>query len=292
MADANPRRVLERHGLRPRRSLGQNFMVHPQVPTRIVREAEVGAEHTVLEVGAGVGTLTAPLAEQTGHVLAVETDSHLIPVLHEELEPYSNVEIIHGDILELDPATLLNAPSDEVASPLWAPRLDEYLVIANLPYYITSAVIQHLLEAAVRPARMVFTVQYEVAKRMVAASGKMSVLSVAMHFYGEPRILFKLSRGAFYPMPRVDSAVVRLDLYEHPPIDVADVARFFDIVRAGFAQRRKQLRNTLASTLDLDPHEVERAFENVPVRHTRRAESLSMAEWEQVYKALAPLLKP
>lgn len=266
-------------------------MVHPQAPARIVREADVGAEHTVLEVGAGVGTLTGPLAQQAGQVLAVETDPHLIPVLREELETYPNVEIVPGDILELNPAMLLNAPRAEICTPLWGPRLEEYLVVANLPYYITSAVIQHLLEAAVRPARMVFTVQYEVAKRMVAASGKMSLLSVAMHFYGEPRILFKLSRGAFYPMPRVDSAVVRLDLYEHPPIEVSDVARFFDIVRAGFAQRRKQLRNTLASTLDLDPHEVERAFENVPVSHTRRAESLSMVEWEQVCKALASLLR-
>lgn len=290
MRDSNPRRVLERHGLRPRRSLGQNFMVHPKAPTRIVREAEVSPPHTVLEVGAGVGTLTVLLAEQAGRVLAVETDPHLIPVLKEEMAGYTNVEIVHGDILELDPADLLDASPCSDAPELWGPRLDEYLVVANLPYYITSAVIQHLLEAAVRPARMVFTVQYEVAKRMIAASGKMSVLSVAMHFYGEPRILFKLTRGAFYPMPNVDSAVVRLDIYEHPPIDVTDVALFFDIVRAGFAQRRKQLRNTLASTLHLDPHQVERAFEDVQVSHTRRAESLSMAEWEQVYDALLPLL--
>jgi len=290
MRDSNPRRVLERHGLHPRRSLGQNFMVHPKAPARIVSEAEVSSAHTVLEVGAGVGTLTVPLAEDAGRVLAVETDPYLIPVLEEELAGYTNVEIVHGDILELDPANLLNASPCGDAPSLWGSRLDNYLVVANLPYYITSAVIQHLLEAAVRPTRMVFTVQYEVAKRMIAASGKMSVLSVAMHFYGKPSILFKLTRGAFYPMPNVDSAVVRLDVCEHPPIDVADVALFFDIVRAGFAQRRKQLRNTLASTLHLDPHQVERAFEGVQISHKRRAESLSMVEWEQVYKALQPLL--
>ncbi len=267
-------------------------MVHPKAPARIVREAEVGPAHTVLEVGAGVGTLTTHLAEQAGRVLAVETDPHLIPVLREELAPYANVEIVYGDILELNPVDLLEVPVAGDAQPLWGPRLDAYLVVANLPYYITSAVIQHLLEAVVRPVRMVFTVQYEVAKRMIAASGKMSVLSVAMHFYGEPRILFKLTRGAFYPMPNVDSAVVRLDVYRKPPIDVADVALFFEIVRAGFAQRRKQLRNTLASILHLDPQRVEAAFAGVQISHTRRAESLSMAEWQQVYDALAPLLSP
>jgi 16S rRNA (adenine1518-N6/adenine1519-N6)-dimethyltransferase len=151
-------------------------------------------------------------------------------------------------------------------------------------------VVRHLLEAAVRPARMVFTVQYEVAQRMVAREGKMSLLSVALHFYGQPRLLFKLGRGAFYPQPKVNSAVVRLDVYEFPPIDVSDVALFFRIVRAGFAQRRKQLRNTLASVLDLDPQWVEEAFARVQVAHTRRAESLSMVEWEAVYRALAPLL--
>ena len=290
MRESDPRRVLERHGLHPRRSLGQSFMVHPKAPARMVREAEVGPEHVVLEVGAGVGTLTTHLAVQAGRVLAVETDPHLIPVLREELADYPNVEIVHGDILELNPADLLSVSQEKHTRSLWGPRLERYLVVANLPYYITSAVIQHLVEAAVRPARMVFTVQYEVAKRMIAASGKMSVLSVAMHFYGAPRILFKLTRGAFYPMPKVDSAVVRLDVYEEPPIDVADVARFFEIVRAGFAQRRKQLRNTLASTLHLDPQRVERAFADVQLSHTRRAESLSMAEWQQVYDALAPLL--
>ncbi|MGC9400462.1 MAG: 16S rRNA (adenine(1518)-N(6)/adenine(1519)-N(6))-dimethyltransferase RsmA [Anaerolineae bacterium] len=277
--------------MRPRRSLGQNFMVHPTAPARIVREAGVGSEHTVLEVGAGVGTLTVPLAERAGRVLAVETDPHLIPALREEVAAYPDVEIVEGDILELDPAELLGVTPDAGAVPLWGTRLDEYLVVANLPYYITSAVIRHLLEARVRPARMVFTVQYEVARRMVVASGKMSLLSVSLHFYGEPRLLFKLSRGAFYPMPQVNSAVVRLDVHAQPPIEVDDVACFFEIVRAGFAQRRKQLRNTLASVLHLDPQQVEAAFKQVRISHTRRAESLSLREWEQVYKALRPLVK-
>ncbi len=291
MPAPNPRDVLEQHGLRPRRSLGQNFMVHPTAPGRIVREAEVGSEHTVLEVGAGIGTLTISLAELAGRVLAVETDPHLLPVLRDETAAYPNVGIVHGDILELDPAALLEVPDQGDALPLWGPRLDAYLVVANLPYYITSAVVRHLLEAAVRPARMIFTVQYEVAKRMVAASGKMSLLSVGMYFYGMPKILFKLSRGAFYPVPRVDSAVVRLDVHEQPPIDVDDVPLFFEIVRAGFAQRRKQLRNTLASTLHLDAQAVEAAFERVRISHTRRAESLSMLEWEQVYNAIMPLIR-
>ncbi len=289
MTSHDPRDILDRHHLRPRRSLGQNFMVHPEAPSRIVAAAEVGPNDVVLEVGAGVGTLTLPLARAAGRVIAVETDADLVPVLRAELAPFDEVAVVHGDILELNPAHLLGVDVDG-GHPLWGPRLDNYAVVANLPYYITSAVVRHLLEATVRPARMVFTVQYEVAQRMVARDGKMSLLSVALHFYGTPRLLFKLGRGAFYPPPKVNSAVVRLDVHATPPIDVADVALFFRIVRAGFAQRRKQLRNTLASVLELDPQRVEDAFAEVQVAHTRRAESLSLAEWEAVYRALAPLL--
>jgi 16S rRNA (adenine1518-N6/adenine1519-N6)-dimethyltransferase len=266
-------------------------MVHPEAPGRIVDTAAVTSDDVVLEVGAGVGTLTLPLAEAAGRVIAVETDPELVPVLTVETASYDNVAVVHGDILELEPAQLLDVDLKS-GRPLWGPRLDYYLVVANLPYYITSAVVRHLLEAPVRPARMIFTVQYEVAQRMIARSGKMSLLSVAMHFYGEPRLAFKLGRGAFYPQPKVNSAVVRLDLYETPPIEVADVALFFRIVRAAFAQRRKQLRNTLASVLALDPQTIEDAFAGVEISHTRRAESLSMAEWEDVYRAVAPLLVP
>lgn len=291
MRAADPRRLLKRYDLRPRRSLGQNFLVNQTAPARIVAGAEVGPGDTVLEVGAGLGTLTAELAAQAGRVIAVETDPHLVAALRDALGAQENVELVHGDILTLDPAALL-AVSPPPHQPLWGSRLENYVVVANLPYYITGAVIRHLLEAAVRPARMVVTVQREVAQRIVASPGKMNLLAVSVQFYGQPRVIFRLKRGAFYPVPAVESAVLRLDLYDAPPVDAPDVALFFRVVRAGFAQRRKQLRNTLSATLQLPPPEVAAALTAVDVAPTRRAETLSLAEWGRVVGALHPLLAP
>ena len=289
MRAADPRRLLKRYNLRPRRSLGQNFLVNQAAPAQIVAGAEVGPDDAVLEVGAGLGTLTAELAAQAGRVIAVETDPHLVAALRDMLGTQGNVEIVHGDILTLDPASLL-AVSPPPHPSLWGSRLENYMVVANLPYYITGAVIRHILEAPVRPARMVVTVQREVAQRIVAVPGKMSLLAVSVQFYGRPRVLLRLKRGAFYPVPAVESAVLRLDLYESPPVDAPDVAFFFRVVRAGFAQRRKQLRNTLSATLQLSPPEVAAALTAVDVASTRRAETLSLEEWGRVAGALQPLL--
>ncbi len=286
----DPRTLLRRYDLSPRKSLGQNFLVDPSAPERIADLADLGPEDTVLEVGAGLGTMTAPLAQRAGRVIAVETDPELVAVLQQELGDAGNVEIVHEDILALDPATLFEG-GDEAALPLWGMRRPHYHVVANLPYYITAAVMRHILEARVRPARMVVTVQKEVAYRMTASPGDMSLLAVSVQFYGAARIGFRLKRGAFYPVPKVESAVVRLDIYDEPPVPVTDVARFFSVVRAGFAQRRKQLRNTLSATLRLEPADVASAMEAAGVDPTRRAETLSIEEWGTVENALAPLME-
>ncbi|MBN2391634.1 MAG: ribosomal RNA small subunit methyltransferase A [Anaerolineae bacterium] len=285
----DPRALLRHYGLTPRKSLGQNFLVDPAVPARIAAQASLTRDDTVLEVGAGLGTLTAALATQAGRVIAVETDPHLISILHQEMEAFENVAIVHGDILDLDPAALLDvAPAPVI--PLWGTHFPHYHVVANLPYYITAAVLRHLLEAAVRPARMVVTVQREVAARMVAVPDEMSVLAVSVQFYGKPRIALRLKRGVFFPVPDVESAVVCIDLYETPPTPVADVAEFFRVVRAGFAQRRKQLRNTLAASLHLSPEDVVAALTSVDVDATRRAETLTLGEWGRVAGALRTLM--
>lgn len=286
----DPRALLRRYGLAPRKALGQNFLVDPHAPARIAACAEIGAADTVIEVGAGMGTLTAELAARAGRVIAVETDPHLIAVLRQELADCANVTLVHADILAVDPAALLNV-SPPPAPPLWGTRLPQYLVVANLPYYITSAVMRHLLEATVRPARMVVTVQREVARRMVAAPGhESSLLTVSLQCYGAARICLRLKPGAFYPPPQVESAVVRLDSYTDPPIPVADLERFFAVARAGFAQRRKQLRNTLAAALHLPPDEIAAALERVGIDPQRRAETLTLAEWGAAANALDPWL--
>lgn len=285
----SPSALLRRHGLTPRKSLGQNFLVDPGAPARIVDQAELGAEDTVLEVGAGLGAMTAELAARAGRVIAVETDPHLVEILRQELEALPNVSIVHGDILGLDPSLLLDVAG--VSSlPLWGTLVPHYAVVANLPYYITAAVLRHLLEAPVRPKQMVVTVQREVAQRMTAGPGQMSLLAVSIQFYSMPRVCLRLKRGAFYPPPNVDSAVVHLDLYPEPPVPVSDVARFFRIVRAGFAQRRKQLRNTLAAGLGLSPLDVVAVLEAIDIDPTRRAETLSLPEWGAIVASLSPRL--
>jgi 16S rRNA (adenine1518-N6/adenine1519-N6)-dimethyltransferase len=291
----DPLTLLQRYELWPRKSLGQNFLVDPSAPGKIAACAGITDADTVLEVGAGLGTLTAELSRRAARVIAVETDPQLVDILHTELQDYRNVEIVHGDILELDPAVLLTGgdPNQVGTSParaLWGPRLPHYQVVGNLPYYITNAVMRHLLEATVRPARMVVTVQREVAQRMVAAPDDMSLLAVSIQFYGEAKICLRLKRGAFHPAPQVESAVVRVDLHETPPVEVDDVERFFQIVKAGFAQRRKQLRNSLSATLFLDAPSVGQALETAGIDPSRRAETLTLKEWGSVYAALAPLM--
>ncbi len=287
----DPRALLRRYGLTPRQSLGQNFLVDPTAPARIAALAELTPADTVLEIGAGLGTLTMALAARAGQVIAVETDAQLVAILQQELVALNNVTVIHGDILGLDPAALLNVPANPLM-PLWGTRWPHYHVVANLPYYITAAVLRHLLEATLRPMRMVVTVQREVATRIVAVPDEMSVLAVSVQFYGQPRIGMRLKRGAFFPAPEVESAVVRIDMHDRPPIPVTDVAAFFRVVRAGFAQRRKQLRNTLAASLHLPAEEVVTALARVAIDATRRAETLTLAEWGRVTEALATSVRP
>jgi 16S rRNA (adenine1518-N6/adenine1519-N6)-dimethyltransferase len=203
-------------------------------------------------------------------------------VLQSVLADLDNVTLVQGDILALDPAALI-APQDSPPTPNL-----QYKVVANLPYYITSAVLRHLLEAPLQPQRMVITVQREVAERMVAKPGQMSLLAVSVQFYGRPRLLFGIKPGSFYPSPGVQSAVVRVDLYAAAPVSVGDggTDAFFRVVRAGFSQRRKQLRNALAAGLRQPREEVAARLKAADVDPRRRAQTLSLEEWARVTRAL------
>lgn len=273
---ARVRPLLRRYGLEPWKELGQHFLVDEAALARIVEAAELGPDERVLEIGAGLGTLTRVLAAKAGWVVAVELDQRLIPVLEKELTDCPNVHLIQGDIMGLDPARLMDDRP--------------YKVVANLPYAITSAVLRHLLEARVPPQQMVVTVQREVAERIVARSGRMSLLAVSVHFYGQPRLLFRLQPGAFYPAPEVESAVVRIDRNERLPVPATDTERFFRLVRAGFSQPRKQLCNSLAAGLGLAPHIVVQALQSAGIDPQRRAERLSLEDWVRVMAALGHLI--
>ena len=256
----HPRELLERHGLQPKQSLGQNFLFDDNILTRIVAAAEIGPEDAVLEIGAGLGALTDHLARAAGQVVAVELDDRLIPLLQNEMAPYENVTVVHGDILELSPDGWFGE--------------GPYKVAANVPYYITGAILKHLLSGRAKPSMVVMTVQKEVAQRITARPGEMSLLAVSVQFYGEPRLVSDIKAGAFWPRPDVDSAILRIDLYGEPRLPLAEEAAFFRLVKAGFAQKRKQLQKNLRS-LGLPREAIDAALARASIEGTRRAETLA-----------------
>jgi len=270
------RRLLREFNLQPQKRLGQNFLVSKGVLKRIMAAAELKPEDVVLEVGPGLGTLTRLLAQQAKQVIAVELDQGLVEVLSRTLAPLPNVKIIQGDILEMEPG---RQGLSELAP--------GYKVVANLPYYITSAVLRHLLTAQVKPQYLVLTVQWEVARRLTASPGQMSLLAVSAQLYGHPRIVARIPARAFYPIPKVNSAVVRIDLYDKPLGDAADEERLFEVLRAGFGQKRKQLRNALAQGLSLPIGTVVEALRRAGVDEKRRAQTLSLEEWIRVTQVLS-----
>jgi 16S rRNA (adenine1518-N6/adenine1519-N6)-dimethyltransferase len=275
------RELLDKYGLRLRKGLGQHFLADPNILRKIVDAAELTPEATVLEIGPGLGTLTRWLTQAAGRVVAVELDEAMVQALGSELGHVLNLEVVQGDILQLDPPALIRNPqSPNLPSP------PEYVVVANLPYYITSAVLRHVLEADPPPRRLVLTVQREVAARMVAGPGDMSLLAVSVQFYGRPRLVARIPAGAFIPPPKVDSAVVRIDTFAAPPVHVSDTESFFRIVRAGFGQKRKQLRNALAGGLGLSSAQVTAALARAGVEPSRRAETLSLEEWAALAREL------
>ncbi|MEJ2555250.1 MAG: rRNA adenine dimethyltransferase family protein [Anaerolineae bacterium] len=301
------RELLDKYNLRPRKGLGQHFLADPNILRKIVDAAELSPEMAVLEIGPGLGTLTRLLARIAGRVVAVELDEAMIGLLRQELAYLPNLELVQGDILQLDPASLMHDPqSPNLPWPTRQPGLPRaspgpvsvpgrggpggrqspptYIVVANLPYYITSAAIRHLLEADPSPQRLVLTVQREVAERMVARPGDMSMLAVSVQFYGRPRIVAKIPAGAFIPPPKVDSAVVRIDTYDSSPVQLPGAETFFRVVRAGFGQKRKQLKNALAAGLGLPSAEVVGALTRAGVDPQRRAQTLSLDEWASLVR--------
>jgi len=266
----NAAALLKRYALRPHKGLGQNFMKDPFALETIVSAAEIQPTDTVLEIGPGLGSLTRYLAVAAEDVVAVELDQNLLPPLRAVLAPYQNVRLIQGDILKLSPQELIAE--------------NEYIVVANIPYYITSAVIRHLLEHAPKPRRIVLTVQKEVAERICATPGDMSLLALSVQIYGQPRIAARIPADAFYPAPKVDSGVLVVDIYPAPLVEGELLDTFFKLVRAGFSQKRKTLRNSMSSGLHISPAQAAELLTHTNIDPQRRAETLSIEEWEQLAK--------
>lgn len=264
---------LKRRGIKPKKGLGQNFLVDGGAVRRILDAADISPQDTVVEVGSGPGILTPGLAERAKNVTAVELDERLIPELEESLSNCNNVTITRLDILKIGPKEF---PAG-------------YTVVANVPYYVTSAIIKHFLESENRPQAMTLTIQAEVAERIVAKPPKMSVLAVSVQLYGTPRIAGRIKRTSFWPAPDVDSAILRIDDIGKgldKTLDGLPEKEFFTVMKAGFGSKRKQLHNSLVHNLAKPADAVAAALQSSGIDPKRRAETLTISEWVTLAKEL------
>lgn len=276
------RGLLQQHNLRPRKGLGQNFLVDANIADKIVMTSELASSDAVIEVGPGLGVLTRRLAKSASLVAAVEIDRHLLPVLGDTLGGYADkVQIICADALKVN----LDAVMHEVSGGRFGKGALPYKLVANLPYYITTPLVMRFLESGYNISVAIIMVQEEVARRMVAMPGSsdFGALSIGVQFYARAEIAFRVSRTVFYPCPEVGSAVVRLDVRNVPAVDVPDRKNFFSIVRAAFGQRRKTLANALAGAR-LGPSKEEWIIlaEHAGINHGCRGETLGLPQFARL----------
>ena len=275
------RSLLHQHNLRPRKGMGQHFLVDNEVLARIAAAAHLQRDELVVEVGPGMGALTTVMAPQAGCVLAIELDKDIVDKLGQVLAPHSNVSVVQGDILEVNLEAQIERLSPALASA-------NYKVVANLPYYITTPILRYFFAQRRRPLLIVVTVQEEVARRMVAAAPDMNFLAVLVQYYGKPEIVRLVPPSSFYPPPKVGSAVVRITMHPRLPLDDMQTQQFFHLVSAGFSQPRKQLHNPLAQGTGRTRSEVISALNACGIDEKRRAETLTVAEWLTLLNFLFP----
>lgn len=262
--------LLKKHGVYPSKILGQNFLISKEVLEKILNAANLKSKDVVLEIGPGIGTLTKELAKKAKRVIAVEKDSKMIKILKETLKGLKNIKVIQEDILKTKPSAYNLQPT-------------AYKIVANLPYYITSPVLRKFLESDFKPKEMILMVQKEVAQRILALAPNMNLLAVSVQFFAKPEIISFVSKNCFWPQPKVDSAILKISQIgtDLPPIDT-DL--FFKIVRAGFAQPRKQLVNSLSNGLKLEKEKVRKWLKENRIKPERRPETLSIKDWIKLTK--------
>jgi len=263
--------VLSRHGFTFSKALGQNFLVNPTVCPKMAEYCGASENCGVIEIGPGAGVLTRELSKVANKVVAIELDKRLLPVLDETLSGCDNVKIINGDAMKLDLHKLIEEEFNG----------GDVVICANLPYYITSPVIMRILEEKLPIKSLTVMVQKEAAERICAEPGTRDVgaVSIAVRYYAEPEMLFKVSAGSFVPPPKVDSEVIKLDILAEPPIKPKDEKQFFRLVKSAFAQRRKTLSNSLSSGLGVSKSDIAQALESCGLKPTARAEELSMHDF-------------
>lgn len=276
--------ILKKYGFSFKKSLGQNFLIDPNILRNIVSHAELTKESAAIEIGPGIGALTEHLARSAGKVISFEIDQRLLPVLTDTLSPYDNVKIIHSDILKADVSNIL---AEECGN------YNDIMVVANLPYYVTTPILLKLLMDKLPIRGMVVMMQKEVADRISAVPGTKAYgsLSIAVQYYMQAEVVMTVPKTVFMPQPNVDSAVLRLLRREKPPVEVINEAFFFEVTRSSFAQRRKTILNNLQSQLENGKAKKEQilsALAEVNIDPTRRGETLSIVEFGRLADALLP----
>lgn len=267
--------------LRPAKALGQNFLIDEEAIWAIVDGSEVDKDTLVIEIGPGPGALTCPLAEQAGRVVAIELDERMIEPLRVKTFSYGNVEVIHGDILEVDLNSIIEKNLKEYG-------LKTVRIVGNLPYYITTPIIMKLLEMGTTANSITAMMQKEVGDRIAAEPGtKLSgAITYSVHYYSTVSKIIDVDRESFYPAPKVDSVVLRMDLRDTVAVAVKDEAFFFRCIKAGFAQRRKTLLNSLMTLGGYEKDTIQAALDAAGIAANRRAESLNMEEFARLAEAL------
>ncbi len=269
----SPKALLDSYDILPKKSLGQNFMHDPKALAKIVSLAQLQPTDTVVEVGAGTGALTDLLSQAAAQVYSIEVDQRLQPILEERFDYRPNVYLHFADVLKTDIATLVGD--------------NTYIVVANMPYYISSAILWHFLESRRPPERLAMTMQLEVAERVIGKPGAMNLLSIAAQLYGRPRIVSKFGPAVFWPRPNIHSAVIRIDIHESPPVELPSTQMFFRVLRAGFSLKRKQLKNALSRGLRLNGASAGKLIDAAGIDPRRRAETLSLEEWARLTDVVA-----
>jgi 16S rRNA (adenine1518-N6/adenine1519-N6)-dimethyltransferase len=266
------RNLFYAHNMRPNKAFAQNFLIDRSALLKMVEAADIKPADTILEVGAGTGVLTRELARRAQRVVAVELEYDMLTLLKETTGEFANVELVERNLLLLNPAELFDQ----------AP----YKLVANLPYYITAPTFRHFLENANPPTLLIVMVQWEVAQRITAEPGDLSLLGVSVQFYGRPHIVARVPATAFYPAPKVDSAILRIDVQPHKTLTQEERDRFFRVVQAGFSMRRKQLHNSLTHGLHHKNDIIRGWLAAASIDASRRAETLSIDEWLRLWKVI------
>jgi 16S rRNA (adenine1518-N6/adenine1519-N6)-dimethyltransferase len=277
------RSIFSKHGFNFSKALGQNFLINPSICPQMVKLSGVNAETCVIEIGPGIGVLTAELCKIAKKVVAIELDIKLIPILGETLAEYNNVKIINDDALKIDLSKLI---------------MDEFngmdvVVCANLPYYITSPVIMRLLESRLAVKGITVMVQKEAAIRLCAAPGRREAgsISYTVNYYSQPEIMFEVSSSSFMPRPKVDSCVIRLNIRDKPPVDTTSEELFFRCIHGAFNQRRKTILNALSASLKLPKEMIILALDNSEIPHQQRGEKLTLQDYAKLSDNIFEMMK-